>query len=142
MCFPAWKISTGFSTFKDGKLNPQLVRPSPPSFGPGFVSEYQSYSMFTNHMMAGSVNSKLWHLLQMTLSDVSMRSGWERHSSSYRCSSASWRTKFLLTARPRNLFQRSRERPKRLAEPLLKRMPPSSASSLSSRGPSRSSWSR
>ncbi|GAA6231360.1 histone-lysine N-methyltransferase 2C-like isoform X3, partial [Lates japonicus] len=26
---------------QDGKLNPQLVRPSPPSFGPGFVNESQ-----------------------------------------------------------------------------------------------------
>lgn len=30
------------SSCQDGKLNPPLVRPTPPSFGPGFVSEYPS----------------------------------------------------------------------------------------------------
>lgn len=30
-----------FSSHQEGKLTPQLVRPSPPSFGPGFTSEYQ-----------------------------------------------------------------------------------------------------
>lgn len=30
---------------QDTKVNPQLVRPNPPSFGPGFVSEYwKNYS--------------------------------------------------------------------------------------------------
>lgn len=34
-------ISCGLSLHQDRKVNTQLMRPTPPSFGPGFVSEYQ-----------------------------------------------------------------------------------------------------